>query len=254
VETPRTSLRAPSRAPWIVLGIAVVIAAAGLWFWLSRSEPAPAVTGVESPAQPTATATPAGPDVDPATARALLDAVSSNDLIRRGTSQEDVVRRWAIVTDNLAEGVSPRRQLQFLAPHGKFSVVAAGGKTVIAPESYARYDAFADAVASLDVGAVVKAYRGMYGMVERAYQALGYPGSSLDRVTARALQRLVAAPIPKGDVEVTDEGGGVYRFADPKLEALGGAEKHLLRMGPRNAAMVQDKAREILAALGVSPA
>ena len=38
METPRTSLRRPSRAPWIVLALAVL--AAGAWYaWRSRSAP-----------------------------------------------------------------------------------------------------------------------------------------------------------------------------------------------------------------------
>jgi hypothetical protein len=46
--------------------------------------------------------------------------------------------------------------------------------------------------------------------------------------------------------------GAVYAFADPKLEALGPVEKHLLRMGPRNARLVQQKAREIETSLGLA--
>ncbi|HET7753005.1 MAG TPA: DUF3014 domain-containing protein [Anaeromyxobacteraceae bacterium] len=255
METPRTSLRRPSRAPWIAIGIAVLVGA-GAAIWYSRSKPTAPPAAEQPTAQPTAIAseTPSGPDLDAAAARALLDGVSQDELVRKGTSQEDVVRRWAIVTDNLAEGVSPRKQLQFLAPHGKFSVVDRGGKLVMSPESYARYDRFGDAVASIDVAAAVKAYRAMHGMVERAYRALGYPEGSLDRITARALRRIAAVPVLGGDVEVVAEGGGFYRFADPKLQALGDTEKHLLRMGPRNAGIVQAKARELLAALGFSDA
>jgi hypothetical protein len=90
-------------------------------------------------------------------------------------------------------------------------------------------------------------------MVERAYRALGYPDGALDRVTTRALQRLASARVQSGEVEVVDQGGGVYRYADPRLEELTETEKHLLRMGPRNAGIVQAKARELLAALGLAP-
>ena len=255
METPRSSLRAPSRAPWIALGIAVLVVAGAVVWYLRERQPAPPPTrgDEQAVAEPAATATPSGPDVDAATARSLLDGISEHELVRKGTSQEDVVRRWAIVTDNIAEGVSPRRQLQFLAPAEKFSVATRGGKTVIAPESYARYDRFADAVGSIDAPGAVRAYRGLHGMIERAYRALGYPGGALDQVTARALQRIAEAPLRQGDVEVIDE-GGVYEFADPKLEELGEVEKHLLRMGPRNAALVQAKARELLTALGLPAA
>ena len=43
--------------------------------------------------------------------------------------------------------------------------------------------------------------------------------------------------------------GALYRFADEKLESQGAIEKHLLRMGPRNTRLIQQKAREIAAAL-----
>jgi hypothetical protein len=253
VQRPRSSLSTPSRAPWIALGLAALVAvAAALWYWSSRPTPQPSAGGEQTAAlpAPSATATPSGPDLDPASARGLLDELSEDELVRKGTSQEDVVRRWAIVTDNLAEGVSPRKQLQFLAPAEKFSIVTRGGRMVISPESYARYDRFGDAVSSVDAQAAVRAYRGLHGMIERAYRALGYPDGSLDHVTARALQRVAAAPMAPGDVQVVDE-AGIYRFADPKLEARNEVEKHLLRMGPRNAGLVQAKARELLTALGL---
>lgn len=250
-HTPRTSLRRPSRGPWIALGIALLVAiAVAAWYFRSKPGDLARQAGDPAPAQSPAAATTSTPDVDPATARALLDSISPDELVRKGTSQEDVIRRWAVVTDNLAEGVSPRKQLQFLAPSGKFSVARRGGRAVIAPESYARYDRFGDAVASVDVQAAATAYRALHGMIERAYRALGYPEGALDRVTARALQRLAAAPVQADEVEVVDQ-GGVYRYADPKLEALTETEKHLLRLGPRNAGIVRSKARELLAALGL---
>jgi hypothetical protein len=73
-----------------------------------------------------------------------------------------------------------------------------------------------------------------------------------DRVTARALSRIEAAPVREGDVAVVEGKGTVYAFADPGLEALGPVEKHLLRMGPRNAQLLQAKARDVRAALGLS--
>ena len=40
-------------------------------------------------------------------------------------------------------------------------------------------------------------------------------------------------------------------MADEKLEDLSDAQKHLLRMGPKNTAKIQGKLREIAKALGV---
>ena len=56
-------------------------------------------------------------------------------------------------------------------------------------------------------------------------------------------------PIPDGPVAVTAR-GGVYGFADPRLEALSPAQKLLLRSGPDNARRVQTQLSAIAAALG----
>jgi hypothetical protein len=241
----------------ILAALAVLLAGALLWY-RDRPRPPPAPAPPRAEAPPAAPAAPAsaapqrppdlGPDATPEQVRSLLEGASADPTYRSALAHKDPVRRWAVVTDNLAEGVSPRKQLSFLAPRQPFTTVSRGGKTVISPASYARYDAIGDAVASLDARALAAAYWQAHAAVEAAYRALGYPGASLDAVTARALRRIAAAPVPEGDVAVVDE-FGVYTFADPRLEALGPVEKHLVRMGPRNARNLQAKARELLEAL-----
>ena len=44
-----------------------------------------------------------------------------------------------------------------------------------------------------------------------------------------------------------------FEYADPRLEALSPAQKHLLRLGPEYAARVQGKLYELGIALGFSP-
>jgi hypothetical protein len=63
------------------------------------------------------------------------------------------------------------------------------------------------------------------------------------------LRQLSETPIPDGPVAVTAR-GGVYEFADPRLEALSPAQRLLLRSGPDNARRVQTQLAAIAAALG----
>ena len=44
-----------------------------------------------------------------------------------------------------------------------------------------------------------------------------------------------------------------YLFVDPELEELSSAQKQLLRMGPRNVGLVQQKLRQIAMLLGLHP-
>lgn len=253
---PRSALTPPRRTLWIVLAAAAIAAAGAAVVWYVRrlpAQPAAAPAPTPSAEAPRAEA-PAGPApvASAAQVRSLLEAVSPDSRFRRWLAEGDLVRRWVVVTDNIAEGVSPRGQLGFLAPARPFSVKRRAGMDVIALDSYQRYDDFADIVASVDAQALARAYRALHPVLEAAYRALGYPEASLDRVTARALHRIEAAPVREGAVAVVGS-DGVYAFADARLENLGAVEKHLLRMGPRNTRLLQAKAREILLALGLLP-
>lgn len=244
----------PSRLPLIALVVAVAVAAGYAfvrWQRQASSPRAPAAPSAEAPAPPppptpeTPAATPAP---DAATTRSLLESLSPLDAFRRFIADEEAVRRIAVVTDNLAEGVSPRRQLAAFAPGQPFSVVPEGAAFVVSPASYRRYDRIADAVAAVDVATAAAAYRALKTPLEAAYRGLGYPDRSLDTVAARALLRLERAPVRDGPIEVV-KSEGLYAYADPALEALGPVEKHLLRMGPRNARLVQGKAKALREAL-----
>ncbi len=253
-EGVRSSLRRSSRLPAIVVSLLVVLGGGFLvWRYLVRDRvappPPPPAPAAEQAAAPEVTAE--GPAPAPGTTQALLEAVSKDGLLRKLLAEGDVVRRWAVVAANLALGESPRRELASAAPAGKFSVETAGGRTAIAPASYARYDAFADAVASIDSSALASAWRALHPALQTAYRALGYPYPSIDAAMLRALHRIEQAPVRDGPVYVESD-GHVYAFADEKLEALGPVEKHLLRMGPRNARILQAKAREIEGALGLA--
>ena len=251
-QVPQTSLRRPSPLPWILLALAVIAGGVYAWFRLRTppAEPAPV-------AQPAAAAAPAEPEPTPEQAAAgeaklpdLLPKLSANPLVQKGLSGADVVRRVAVVVDNLAEGVTPRRELASLAPAGRFEAAPGAAGPTIAPGSYARYDAFADAVASVDEQAAVAAYRVARPALQTAYRMLGYPGIAFDRALGKALRRIANAPVKEGEVALVDQ-SGVFTYADPKLEALPAVEKHLLRMGPRNERLVQAKARALVTALGL---
>jgi len=244
-----------SRLP--LLALAVVVAAAAVFILRRQSQAPPAeepVAAAPAPA-PADTVTPDAKTessvLDAANIRSLLESLSPLGTFRRWLADGDGVRRWTIITDNIAEDVSPRRQLALLAPSKPFSVVSEAGALVIAPESYRRYDGFADAIAAVDARTAASVYRALRGTLDAAYRVLGYPDRPFDRITAKALDRLERAPVRDDRVEVVDE-GGVYVFAEPDLERLGAVETHLLRMGPRNTRLVQAKAKEIREALGLA--
>lgn len=165
---------------------------------------------------------------------------------RSWLGQTDLLRRAVVATVNIAEDVSPREPLDFAKP--KRSFVA---RPSMEPRAYARYGFFANAIASINSGSVAQAVRVLTPWLDAAYHRLGYPGRSFGETLVAALERIERAPVIEGDIELHPE-GAFYQFVDPRLEALGPVEKHLLRMGPRNTRLIQHKAHEFKIALATS--
>jgi hypothetical protein len=64
---------------------------------------------------------------------------------------------------------------------------------------------------------------------------------------------LLDTPAVDGAVLLKPKGIG-YAYADERIESLTGAQKQLLRMGPRNVRIIKMRLRDIGLALGIPPA
>ncbi len=234
-----------------ILLVAIVGATGG---YLLRRKPEPPPAERTEPVPPAATSGPVRPEVqlsgtDPRV-RELLRGLSSDAEFLRWLSAEDLIRRFVSATNAIAEGQSPRVQLSLLAPTGGFRVVRRAGRTVMAPESHARFNGIANALASVDTRGVQRVYQELKPLLDAAHAELAPPGRTFEQELAQAIGRLTSVAVPSGMVELTPK-GALYTYADPQLEALGGAEKHLLRMGPENMRKVQTKLSEFASALGL---
>ena len=268
--------RRGGRGRRVALALALVgLAAGGAWFWWGRAqegvlEPAPPPDlspGLEAPPLGAGEPQPEGPDEPAASepepapteplpalaesdalARELASSVSRSPLLAPAVREAGLVDRFVVVVDQLAEGNTPRRELSFLQPTGAFGVLGREPEQRIDPASYRRYDALAQAIAALDASAAVAAYRRLAPLCEESYRALGYPEGGFEKRLRAALALLVATP-PGEDSPALVAQVKRYEFADPELENLSDAQKQLLRTGPKNAARITAKLREIEAAL-----
>jgi hypothetical protein len=225
---------------FVLPAVAVVVAALAATLYLRSRAPAPADVAPPPAAPATPPAVPDAPLPPPADSdtrlRALIGPLSPRPELRAWLSASELLDRCAVVLVNLAEGTSPAKQLPFLKPEGDFQ-----------PGKFDRYDTFADVIASVDAQGFARVLREVHPLLETAYHRLGYPDRSVDELIAKALHRLTDAPVvEKAELRRVRS---VYVYADPKLEELGPVEKQLLRLGPRNERLVQEKAREIAAAL-----
>lgn len=251
-----------SRQPLSPVAIAAVLVAVlggALFLYLrarQSSEVEPAGSGAVSSSAIEAPAPAPSPEKLPELAesdetfRALAARLSEHPALVAWLTPDRLIERFVTAVDNVARGESPRPHLRHLEPEGGFAVVESEGIVRVDARSHARYDAFAEVFTSLDTAAAVRLYRRFEPLFEEAYRDLGYPEGEFDRVLARAIDELLATPVPRGEVEVERE-VTTYRYHDPELESLSAAQKHFLRMGPSNMRRLQAKLRVVRAALGL---
>jgi Protein of unknown function (DUF3014) len=246
--------------PAILAGILILAVAAGGYVLYVRRSAVPAKAPAAAPVRvadervgPLGTGDPIPlPPLDETDSlvRELVQNVSSHPGVIAWLATPGLIRNFAVVVLNIADGRTPSAHLAAVRPPGGLNVVTQQGNLFIDSRSYARYDLLADAVASVDAAGAARLYGTLKPRIEDAYRDLGFPGGSFDAPLERAIVLLLATPVPDRPIEVEPR-GIVYAYADPRFESLSGAQKHLLRMGPRNARLIQGKLREIALALGI---
>jgi len=256
--------RGGGRGPVVAAAVAlVVLVAVAVWFGYRRgarssppdlgAQPAAPATAAQAPAPaaPERLPLPALEASDPLV-RELLAQLSAHPQLARWLVPDGLIRRFVATVVNLAEGTSPATHLRFLTPEGGFRARASGERWYADPASFRRYDLVTEVFYSLDARRSAELYRTLHPLFDAAYAEIGSPASSFDATLAFAIGNLLAVPIPEPPIELVPQGVS-FAFADRRLEQLTAADKHLLRLGPANARRVQEKLRELAAALDLRP-
>jgi hypothetical protein len=243
-----------------VIVIVLAIAAAAYLVRLRRPAQSPAGTRVNPAAVETRTypltAEPAAGIVVPplddtdALVRQVVSELSKHPKVIAWLTTDHLIRNFAAVIQNIADDESPAKHLNAVKPTGAFAVVSDGGRTSIDPESYRRYDPYADAFAAIDARAAARVYAIFKPRISEAFKDLGDPRGDADATLKRAIVELLATPVIETRIAVTHP-SVMYVFEDPALESLSPAQRQLLRMGPRNTRIIQQKLREIAPYLGI---
>jgi len=191
-------------------------------------------------------------DASDALVNTLVRALSSSPATVAWLATNGLIRNFVAVVTNIADGATPSKQLKPLTPAAAFRVEERNRATYADPRSYERYNGIADAIASVDPAGAAKLYATLKPLIEEAHRNLVSTDQSFDRTLERAIVLLLNTPVLDRPERLHAKGIG-YAYDDDRVEALRGAQRQLLRMGPRNVRIVQDKLREIAVALGIRP-
>jgi hypothetical protein len=266
-DEPEEEPREERRRIWgLALGILAVLAAVAVIYYVLvvrkpkapevvAPAPVPAVkTEPEEAAAPPGLEPLAFPavslDASDGAVRQFAAAIDGDPEFAKWLLTKDLIRKFVVSVDNVANGLSPKGHVDFFSPKGAFRVSRTKAGTFIDPATYARYAPVVDVVKALDATAAVRLYRAVEPLAQDAYNDLGYPGVDFDDTLVRAMVELLETPVVNGPIALTQK---VLSFAmtDETLEALNPAQKQLLRLGPKGVEAVQAKIREVAAVMGV---
>lgn len=252
------------RALWIFIALAMIAAAAALyWFrpWETTRPPIPQVQA-PAPAPPPAAQGPRFPLPAPppeekplpklnesdATMVEALSALIGPKAVAAFILPESLVRHIVVTIDNLPRQTFAPQMSPVKLPGGAFRTSGAGDTLAIAKENYARYTPYVRLADAIDTKRAVETYTRFYPLFQQAYADLGFPTAHFNDRFVEVIDHLLATPEVKGPVQLVVP-HVLPEYADPALQERSTGQKLLLRMGPENAARVKAKLRELRAQL-----
>lgn len=247
----------------LTIVVAVFVILVGSAYLLTRSEPEPGIDLADVPEEEIAepsTGTVERREIPPPAPEVVENYALSGELpnlndsdeavfnhlrllitpIRLGLLNEDqFVRKLVLQVDNAARGELVYQHSPLVAPETGIEVAESDeAEFQIDPESYERYDAYADLAEAINTSLLVAYYQFYEPLLDEAYTELGYPEGQFRTVLVQAIDQVLSAPVVEGAVAL-DQPELNYLFNDPALEGLNMLQKQFLRMGPENTQRIQ---------------
>lgn len=163
-------------------------------------------------------------------------------------NQNDLIRRFVAVVDNIANGENPSENLKFLAPKKPFQTLKEYDQVIADPQNYSRFDAMVNIFHNLETVTLISLYGDLRPLINQAYAEMGYPDKQFNDVLRQAMAILLKTPSIKTQLYL-EKKVITYNFKDPDLEALSPAQKLLLRTGPENMRKIKEKLKQLKAKL-----
>lgn len=273
-----------SKAFWVAIAAAVVVAAGGFAYYrwggftagsvvAERSVPLPAKE--EAPAKPeirhplptpetpppAVNREPSRPAFEPPPPLGESDPALREDLgtlfgtrpVTAYLIPERIVANITVTIDNLDHKALSLRHWPVKHVPGQPTVekrAPEGGdqRPFLVKDNAERYAPYVAALEAVDARRLVDLYVRYYPLFQETYENLGYPDRYFNDRLIEVIDHLLAAPEVPYPIELRQP-EVLYEFADPELEALSWGQKTLIRMGPAHMATVKAKLRDIRSAI-----
>ncbi len=159
---------------------------------------------------------------------------------------EQLVRRFVVLVDNISQGNLPQTNLPYRDVAGDFRVRTIDDNLFELDEAgFRRFDQVVNAIVAIDTDQAMMLYRLTSPLFQQAYAELGYGEVSFDNTLRRAIRNVLATDDIEGPLQLVKP-SVMYLYADSELEAMSDIQKQMIRIGPDNRDKVKAKLRQVL--------
>ncbi|TAN68970.1 MAG: DUF3014 domain-containing protein [Methylobacter sp.] len=183
------------------------------------------------------------PDLDHSDALLREEILGISSGLAGWLNTDQLIRKYVVIANDFSQGLRLEKHMRFLELDQPFAVDQENESLFIATKSYRRYDRLAAAINALDVPATLAVYKKFRPLLVQVFKEFSYPDEySLEDIFTKSAAVILAAPVIDGQIALVRHSIH-YKFADQQLEALNPVHKQMLRMGPENTRMIQNKLR-----------
>lgn len=198
--------------------------------------------------EPTPEPEPEPIDVSDAAVKTAIVSLAEMPTLARFLVDEDLLRRFVVFTENLANEQLAARHHLLRAPENSFRVYRQAGKEWIDSSSYQRYSGYVNALDSIEAEDLLDLYQVYKPTISEIFAEIGNPDEDFDYRLMDAIDHLLDTPEIPVPVEVYTD-SVMYKYRIDQVEDLTAPQKQLLRTGPENMRVIKAKLREIKALL-----
>ena len=161
----------------------------------------------------------------------------------------ELIKKYTTIANDFSQGLWLEKHMRFLKQAQPFEIEKTATGVFMAKKGYQRYDELAAAINVIDPQAAMTVYRNFRPLLQEVFADFGYPADRpLEDVFLKSAAQILAAPIIDEPIALTKH-VVFYKYADDKLEALSPISKQMLRMGPDNTRIIQNKVRQLVEGL-----
>lgn len=160
-----------------------------------------------------------------------------------------LIRKTVVIANDFSQGQWLYKHMRSFKLNKPFIAEEDEQGFYITSKSYQRYNALALAIDAVNVPEAVEFYKAIEPLFRLVFAEFNYPDDyHVEDLFKKAAAEILAAPVIEARIDLVRTSVN-YHFADKKLEALNPVHKQMIRMGPQNTRIIQNKLRLLLEVL-----